>query len=230
MVTLPEFRDRSDAGRQLAQAIGGTATEDPVVLALPRGGVPVAFEIAAFLAAPLDILFVRKIGAPSNKEYGIGAVVDGEPPERVLDAEAIRYSRATDDYVEEETRRELQTIRERRHLYMGARRPVPVSGRNIILVDDGIATGNTVLAAIKGLRQMQVKSILLAVPVAPPETIERLSSVADRIVCLATPRRFLSVGGHYEDFEQVPDEDVIELLKRAAQPERGTPTSRSISS
>ena len=230
MDTLPEFRDRTDAGRQLAEAIGGTALEAPVVLALPRGGVPVAFEIAMFLKAPLDLLFVRKIGAPSNKEYGIGAVVDGDPPERVLDRDAMRYARATDDYVEEETRRELQTISERRKLYLGARRPVPVTGRNVVLVDDGIATGNTVLAAIRGLRQMQTRSILLAVPVAPPETIERLKGEVDRIVCLAMPKRFLSVGGHYVEFGQTPDEEVIALLERAGQPERGTPASRSISS
>lgn len=227
MSMLPEFRDRIDAGRQLAQAIGGTALEDPVVLALPRGGVPVAFEIAALLDAPLDVLFVRKIGAPSNKEYGIGAVIDGNPPERVLDPEAIRYTGATDDYIEEETRRELQAIAARRKLYMGARRPLAIEGRNVILVDDGIATGNTMLAAIMGLRQMQVRSILLATPVAPQEAIDKLSGEVDRIVCLSTPLHFGSVGGHYRDFGQTPDEDVIELLRRASQPERGTPFSRS---
>jgi putative phosphoribosyl transferase len=230
MDTRQEFKNRADAGRQLAQAIGGTAVQDPVVLALPRGGVPVAYEIAAFLDAPLDVLFVRKIGAPSNKEYGIGAVIDGDPPERVLDSDAVRYSRATEAYIEEETKHELQAIAVRRKLYMGARRSIAVENRNVILVDDGIATGNTVLAAIKGLRQMRVRSILVAVPVAPPEAIDRLSSEVDRIVCLSTPRHFASVGDHYEDFGQVPDEDVVALLKRAAQPERGTPSSRSISS
>ncbi|CAN7174351.1 phosphoribosyltransferase [Rhizobium sp. LjRoot254] len=225
-----EFRDRTDAGRQLAEALGGTAIEDPVVLALPRGGAPVAYEIARFLDAPLDLLFVRKIGAPANKEYGVGAVIDGDPPERVLDRNAMRYAGATDEYVEEETTRELAVIAERRARYLGGRAPIPLAGRNVILVDDGIATGNTVLAAIKGLRQMQAAYVLLAVPVAPPETIERLAREVDRVNCLSTPRTFMSVGGHYDDFGQVPDEEVMRIIGETDHPERGTPSSRSISS
>lgn len=226
----PEFRDRAEAGRQLAEALGGTAIDNPVVLALPRGGVPVAYEIARFLQAPLNLLFVRKIGAPANKEYGIGAVIDGDPPERVLDADAMRYARASDEYVEEETRRELAVIAERRKLYLAGRQPVPLKGRNVILVDDGIATGNTVLAAIRGLRQMQAAYVVLAVPVAPPEKVERLSREVDRVICLSAPERFISVGGHYADFEQVSDDEVIRLLAAAGQPERGTPASPSMSS
>ena len=226
----PEFRDRAEAGRQLAEALGGTAIDNPVVLALPRGGVPVAYEIARFLQAPLDLLFVRKIGAPANKEYGIGAVIDGDPPERVLDADAMRYARASDEYVEEETRRELAVIAERRKLYLAGRQPVPLEGRNVILVDDGVATGNTVLAAIRGLRQMQAAHVVLAVPVAPPETVERLGREVDRVICLSAPERFISVGGHYADFDQVSDDEVIRLLRAAGQPERGTPDSPSMSS
>lgn len=230
MFESAEFRDRADAGRQLAEALGGTAIEDPVVLALPRGGVPVAHEIARFLNAPLDLLFVRKIGAPANKEYGVGAVIDGDPPQRVLDRDAMRYARATDAYVEDETRRELAVIGERRARYLGGRTPIPLKGRNVILVDDGIATGNTVLVAIRGLKQMQAAYVVLAVPVAPPDTIERLAHEVDRVVCLSTPRAFMSVGGHYANFDQVSDEEVMRIIGAADHPERGTPSSRSISS
>ena len=230
MRPVPEFRDRADAGRQLAEALGDIAIEDPVVLALPRGGVPVAYEIARFLNAPLDLLFVRKIGAPVNKEYGIGAVIDGDPPERVLDRDAIGYAGATDEYIEDETRRELAVIAERRARYLGGRTSIPLKGRNVILVDDGVATGNTVLAAIKGLKQMQAAHVVLAIPAGPPDTIKRLAAKVDRVVCLSTPKAFISVGGYYDDFGQVPDEEVMRIVRDAAHPERGTPFSRSRSS
>lgn len=216
MVEGPQFSDRREAGRKLAEAIGGTAIEQPVVLALPRGGVPVAYELARLMNAPLDVLLVRKIGAPSNKEYGIGAVVDGNPPQRVLDETMAAYSRATSEYIERETEKEIGEIARRRTSYLGDRKPIPVTGRNVILVDDGIATGNTVRAAIKALRAQKAASITLAVPVAPREAIDRLKDEVDRIVCLATPSPFIAVGVHYADFTQVPDEEVQALLTRQA--------------
>lgn len=216
MVEGPQFSDRREAGRKLAEAIGGTAIEQPVVLALPRGGVPVAYELARLMNAPLDVLLVRKIGAPSNKEYGIGAVVDGNPPQRVLDETMAAYSRATSEYIERETEKEIGEIARRRTSYLGDRKPIPVTGRNVILVDDGIATGNTVRAAIKALRAQKAASITLAVPVAPRDAIDRLKDEVDRIVCLATPSPFIAVGVHYADFTQVPDEEVRALLTRLA--------------
>lgn len=216
MVEGPQFSDRREAGRKLAEAIGGTAIEQPVVLALPRGGVPVAYELARLMNAPLDVLLVRKIGAPSNKEYGIGAVVDGNPPQRVLDETMAAYSRATSEYIERETEKEIGEIARRRTSYLGDRKPIPVTGRNVILVDDGIATGNTVRAAIKALRAQKAASITLAVPVAPRDAIDRLKDEVDRIVCLATPSPFIAVGVHYADFTQVPDEEVRALLTRQA--------------
>lgn len=216
MVEGPQFSDRREAGRKLAEAIGGTAIEQPVVLALPRGGVPVAYELARLMNAPLDVLLVRKIGAPSNKEYGIGAVVDGNPPQRVLDETMAAYSRATSEYIERETEKEIGEIARRRTSYLGDRKPIPVTGRNVILVDDGIATGNTVRAAIKALRAQKAASITLAVPVAPRDAIDRLKDEVDRIVCLATPSPFIAVGVHYADFTQVPDEEVQALLTRQA--------------
>lgn len=216
MVEGPQFSDRREAGRKLAEAIGGTAIEQPVVLALPRGGVPVAYELARLMNAPLDVLLVRKIGAPSNKEYGIGAVVDGNPPQRVLDETMAAYSRATSEYIERETEKEIGEIARRRTSYLGDRKPIPVTGRNVILVDDGIATGNTVRAAIKALRAQKAASTTLAVPVAPRDAIDRLKDEVDRIVCLATPSPFIAVGVHYADFTQVPDEEVQALLTRQA--------------
>jgi putative phosphoribosyl transferase len=224
------FRDRTDAGRQLGETLAGLTFHDPVVLALPRGGVPVALEIARRLGAPLDLLLVRKIGAPGYSEFGIGAVMDGEPPQRVINSDAVRYTRATDAYIETETQRQLEIIAQRRTLYTAGRKPCVISGRDVIVTDDGIATGSTVRAALKGLRGQNVLSITLAVPVSPPEVARKLEKEVDRLVCLATPDFFSSVGEHYSDFRQLSDEDVIALLAQAHQPERGTPSSPSRSS
>lgn len=224
------FRDRIDAGRQLAELLAGWVLREPVVLALPRGGVPLGLEIARRLEAPLDLLLVRKIGAPANREYGIGAVIDGKPPQRVIDPEAARYARASDDYIEAETQRELGIIAGRRKLYLSGRNSVAVNGRDVVVVDDGIATGNTVRAALKGLRSMAPASITLAIPVAPAGVAAELESEVDRLVCLRTPEDFSSVGEHYLDFRQLTDQEVVALLAQAAQPERGTPSSASRSS
>ena len=219
------FENRTDAGRQLAQAMAGMAFRDPVVLALPRGGVPLGLEIARRLKAPLDLLLVRKIGAPGNSEYGIGAVIEGQPPQRVIDPDAVKYARASEDYIEAETQRQIDVIVSRRALYLSGRASVGLAGRDAVVVDDGIATGSTVRAALKALRGIGVASITLAVPVAPIDVAHRLRDEVDHFVCLMTPEDFDSVGAYYNDFSQLTDEEVIALLAEAAQPERSTPSS-----
>lgn len=212
----PPFRDRKDAGRQLAQALIGRAPENPLVLGLPRGGVPVAYEVACELDAELDILFVRKLGAPGYEELGIGAVIDGADPQVVLNDEIIRQIAPNPAYVEAETRRQLREIERRRQLYLGDRQPASIGERNVILVDDGIATGGTVRAALKGLRKAHARKVLLAVPVAPPDVVQSLAAECDGIVCLASPDPFYAVGAHYMNFDQTGDAEVTHLLADAA--------------
>ncbi len=209
------FRDRAEAGRQLAPHLMAYADQSPVVLALPRGGVPVAFEVAQALRAPLDLVFVRKIGAPGHAEFGLGAVVDGAHPQVVLNEDALDQVRVPPGYIEEETQRQLQEIERRREHYLAGRRPVDVEGRIAIVVDDGIATGGTVRAALKGLSRARPAKLILAVPVAPRDTIERLRVEADEVVCLMTPEPFYAVGEHYDDFRQTSDREVTTLLDEA---------------
>jgi putative phosphoribosyl transferase len=212
----PRFQDRTEAGRKLADAIVESgAPPDPAIFALPRGGVPVAYEVAVRLRAPMDLLFVRKIGAPGHPEYGIGAVVDGQHPQTVIDHDAAAYTGATAAYLERQTKVELAEIERRRGIYLGGRKPLDTAGRNIILIDDGIATGGTVKAGLKGLRQAGAASVLLAVPVAPPDTLSDLGRQVERVVSLYTPERFGSVGAYYENFEQTTDEEVIGLLEKS---------------
>lgn len=210
--TSPRFIDRRDAGQRLAARLKSRSFSDPVVLALPRGGVPVGFEVAHALDAPLDVLLVRKLGAPGFEELGIGAVIDGTQPQLVLDAETIAMLRVTPAYVDQERDRQLVEIERRRRLYRGELPAVSVEGRTAIIVDDGIATGGTVLVALRALNKVSPKSIVVAVPVAPPETLAKLSVEADDVVCLATPSPFGSVGRYYDDFTQTSDEEVIRLL------------------
>lgn len=209
------FEDRADAGRQLAETIVGETLVDPLVVALPRGGVPVAYEIAVRIGAPLDILIVRKIGAPGHAEFGLGALVDGEEPELVLNRQAIRLVRPAKGYLEAETGRQHAEILRRRTLYFGDRTPISPRDRDVILVDDGIATGGTVRAAIRALRRASPRRLILAVPVAPKGELAELRSSVDRVICLATPFAFRAVGLHYRDFEQTSDEEVIALMKKA---------------
>ncbi|MCY1743792.1 phosphoribosyltransferase [Ensifer sp. SL37] len=209
------FEDRADAGRQLARAVEDKGLDDPLVMALPRGGVPVAYEIAVHIAAPLEILIVRKIGAPGHEEFGLGALVDGEEPELVLNRRAIRLVRPPKGYLEAETERQRAEILRRRTLYFGDRAPASARGRDVILVDDGIATGGTVRAAIKALRRTGAGRLVLAVPVAPKSELTELRSQVDRIVCLATPFAFRAVGLYYRNFEQTADEEVLALMEKA---------------
>ncbi len=210
------FADRRDAGRRLAARLGHLAAEQPVVLALPRGGVPVGFEVARALRAPLDVLLVRKIGAPFQPELAAGAVVDGAEPVIVRNEEVIRAYGIEEDWIEAEARRELVEIERRRARYLGDRPPTPLRGRSVILVDDGIATGTTVLAALRALARLGPRRRVLAVPVAPPDTLARLASEAEEIVALAQPEWMGAVGQFYRDFTQTSDEEVIRLLAEAA--------------
>ncbi|MDF2689564.1 MAG: phosphoribosyltransferase [Microvirga sp.] len=209
------FRDRADAGQQLVPRLMAYAAQNPVVLALPRGGVPVAFEVARALRAPLDLIFVRKIGAPGHAEFGLGAVVDGAHPQVVLNEDALDHVRVPPGYIEEETQRQLKEIERRREHYLAGRRPVDVEGQVTIVVDDGIATGGTVRAALKGLSRARLARLILAVPVAPLDTIDRLRTEADEVICLMTPEPFYAVGEHFDDFRQTSDREVTTLLDEA---------------
>ena len=206
--------DRRDAGRRLAEPIAGLGLAAPVVLALPRGGVPVAYEIARRLNAPLDLLIARKIGAPGHEEYGIGAVVDGCAPQLVLDEDAASALGADRAYLEREVARQLAEIERRRAAYRSGE-PVRLAGRHVVLVDDGIATGGTIRAALQALASAGARSITLAVPVAPASVLSGLRSMCDKIVCLASPDPFYAVGAHYRDFTQTSDDEVRGLLAAA---------------
>ncbi len=210
---LALFADRRDAGRRLAETVERFRELDPVVIALPRGGVPVGFEIASALAVPLDIVLFRKLGAPFNPEYGIGAVAEG----------GIRFVRSADveliglgsEELEEVVTREEVELERRQRAYRGERDPLAVEGRTVLLVDDGIATGGTAVAAGRALKARGAVRVILAVPVAPPGTEERLAADFDEVVCLEQPHGFFGIGQFYADFGQLDDEQVIELLAAA---------------
>lgn len=208
------FANREEAGKQLADAVAALGLSNPVVLALPRGGVPVAFEVAKALGAPLDVLLVRKIGAPGHEEYGIGALVDGDSPQIVIDEDIARMVGADQAYIDRQVESQLAEIERRRSAYRTGP-PVPLEGRTVVVVDDGIATGGTVRAALKALAKSEAGKIVLAVPVAPADVLPEMNSLCDEVVCLATPEPFYAVGAHYRDFTQNRDEEVITLLARA---------------
>ena len=189
------FDDRNDAGRQLAAKLLRFKDKDPVVLALPRGGVPIGLEVAKALEAPMDLVLVRKIGTPGQPELAVGAVVDGEKPELVINEEVKRLAGVPDDYIAQEKARQLKEIGRRRNLWLGDRPRVAVKGKTALIVDDGIATGATVRAALHAVRRTGPARLVLAVPVAPPETVEVLRGDADEIVCLATPDMFWAISG-----------------------------------
>jgi predicted phosphoribosyltransferase len=207
------FRNRTDAGRQLAEKLAAYAHRPGVlVLALPRGGVPVGFEVARELGAPLDVFLVRKLGVPGYEELAMGAVATGGV--RVLNDEIVRGLGISEHQIDAAAARELQELAQRQRLYRGDR-PLPdIAGRTVILVDDGLATGATMRAAIAAVRQQQPARIVVAVPTASPDTCEALKAEADDVVCAMTPEPFLAVGHWYEDFTQTTDDEVRELLAR----------------
>jgi len=211
------FRDRSQAGKRLAAELRRFASRSPVVLALPRGGVPVGVEVAAALAAPLDLVLVRKIGAPHQPELAAAAVVDGEQMEIVVNEDVVAGLGLPAGYIEQQAKRQVEEIERRRRLYLGGRERVAVEGKTAVVVDDGIATGATMRAALRAVRRRKPAHLVLAVPVAPPETIEALRHEVDEVVCLVTPEGFYAIGQFYDDFGQVEDDEVKELLERAAQ-------------
>jgi putative phosphoribosyl transferase len=215
----PVFNDRTEAGRALAERLAGEHLPAPiVVLALPRGGVPVAAPVARRLNAPLDLLLVRKIGAPYQSELAVGAVVDGGQPDVVIDEETSAATGASRAYIDAQAQVEWREIERRRELYLHGRAPLPVKGATVIVVDDGIATGTTVRAALVALRRRGAARLVLAVPVAPHDTLTRLAREVDRIICLAEPYPFRAIGLHYRDFAQLEDAEVIALLDAAMAP------------
>ena len=209
------FQDRTDAGRQLAEELLSYAgRDDVIVLALPRGGVPVAFEVAQRLGVPLDVFVVRKLGVPGHEELAMGAIASGGV--RVLNEDVLYVLPDAQSIVEMVTAIECEELKRRERDYRSDRPAPEVRGRNVILVDDGLATGATMRAAAAALRQQGAAKIIVAVPVGAPITCHEIKSVADEVVCLQTPGSFMGVGQYYEDFSQTTDEEVRELLAASA--------------
>jgi len=219
------FANRIEAGRALAQRLLDAALVPPlVVLALPRGGVPVAAEVARALGAPLDLLLVRKIGAPWQPELAVAALVDGDPPDIVVDETTSRMCGVDRDYIDRQAGLEMREIERRRRIYLAGRAPVPVAGATVIVIDDGVATGTTIRAAMKALRRRHPARLVLAVPVAPADTVAELRAEADEVICLAQPEPFHAIGLHYGDFHQVSDDEVLAALRAAAPAVGASPT------
>jgi predicted phosphoribosyltransferase/alpha-beta hydrolase superfamily lysophospholipase len=212
----PPFRDRRDAGRRLAERLEYLRDADPVVIGLPRGGIPVAYEIAAALGAPLDVAIVRKLGAPFQPEYAIGAI--GEEDVAFLNPDAVGILGLGDGELEHLISRERDELERRRRLYRGNDPPLPVRGRTVILVDDGIATGASAAAAARILRRRGAARVVLAVPVGPPGAGARFGDEVDDFICLEAPEDFFAVGSCYEHFGQTSDEEVEQLLRAAREP------------
>jgi len=210
------FPNRTEAGRLLAEKLVKYAgRDDVIVLGLPRGGVPVAFEVAQRLGAPLDVFIVRKLGVPGFEELAAGAIASGGV--RVLNEDVTRAIPHADEMIEAVTVRETAELERREQIYREGRPPPELRDRVVILVDDGLATGATMRAAVKALRQRGAAKIVVAVPVGPPDTCREIEQEADETICLSTPPFFQAVGQYYEDFSQTSDEDVRELLTQAAQ-------------
>ena len=215
-VALP-FRDRAEAGRLLATLVAESVprTEHPIVLALPRGGVPVAFEVAIAMDAPLDVIVVRKLGVPSQPELGMGAI--GEDGVCVLNPDVIRHLSITERALRRVTDTERAELERRSEQYRHDAPMIPLDGRTVVVIDDGLATGSTARAAIEVARAHGARRVALAVPVAPQDTVVELGGVADDVICVASPQPFTSIGQWYRDFRQTTDAEVTELLQRARQ-------------
>ncbi|MDX8482872.1 phosphoribosyltransferase [Mesorhizobium sp. VK24D] len=210
------FRDRQEAGQKLAAELAKLQLRDPVVLALPRGGLPVAAEVAKALKAPLDLILVRKVGAPGNPELAVAAIVDGDPPDVVLNREIVEAYSLDDDELRVLIARERPELERRRKAYRGEHASLSVAGKTAIIVDDGAATGTTVKVAIRALKRRSPREIVVALPVAPPETLSELAAEADWAVCLSQPPHFRALSQHYLDFPQLSDGQVITILDEAA--------------
>jgi predicted phosphoribosyltransferase len=209
------FADRVEAGEQLAKALVHHAGAGVVVLAIPRGGVIVAEVVARALEAPLDVVVPRKIGAPGNPELGLGAVAPGV---RVLDPRIVSLLGVSEGYLEREIAAQEAEIERRQHAYRDGRAPASIEGKVAIVVDDGVATGGTAVAALRWARAQGASHVVLAVPVAPPQSLDRLRHEADEVVVLETPEPFFAVGEWYRDFGQTTDDEVVAALARAAEP------------
>jgi putative phosphoribosyl transferase len=218
------FRDRKEAGQRLAAALSEYASRpDMLVLALPRGGVPVGYEVARALNVPMDIFLVRKLGVPGREELAMGAIATGGV--RVINDDVVNYLRIPDEMIDAVAANELHELERRERAYRGDRRPPDVRGKTVILIDDGLATGSTMRAAAAALRQQQPARIVVAVPVSARQTCDEYRMGVDEIVCAVMPESFQSVGQWYLDFSQTTDEEVSDLLKQAA----GGDQSRSVS-
>lgn len=216
------FRDRTQAGRALADELSSMDLNPPLlVLALPRGGVPVATEVARALDAPLDLLLVRKIGAPAQPELAVAAVVEGSPPDVIVNPDTADLPGINAAYIESMVPAALHEIERRRAVYLKGRAPHPVEGATVIVVDDGIATCTTMMAALQALRRRRPARVIVAVPVAPYQTAVALSDEADDVICLVEPRPFRAIGLHYLDFHQLSDSEVCEALAETSSSPQG---------
>ncbi|RZN08806.1 phosphoribosyltransferase [Bradyrhizobium genosp. SA-3] len=208
------FRDRIEAGRKLAAPLATYGNQHPAILALPRGGVPVAAEVAAALHAPLDLIIVRKVGVPFQNELAMGAVVDGGAPIVVRNDDVIRLAGISEADFQAECRKEIAEIERRRQRYLGDRQRLEISGRTAIVIDDGIATGATTRAALQATRKRNPSRLVLAVPVAPTEIVPQMRAECDDFVCLEEHTAFAAIGYYYRDFGQVSDGEVLDMLRR----------------
>lgn len=220
------FADRRSAGRRLAKALEAYRGLSPVVLALPRGGVSVAEPVAEALDAPLDLVFVRKLGAPGHPELAVGAVAERRERAEVLNPSIVSSLGLAEERLAEAAGREFEEIARRRRLYLGEAAQEPLEGRVVIVVDDGVATGATTRAALRAVRAEKPRKLVLAVPVAPASGAAELADEADEVVCLEQPEPFYAVGAFYEDFSQVPDSEVAAALARRRRPAASPPPAR----
>jgi predicted phosphoribosyltransferase len=208
------FRDRADGGRQLGKQLKGRKLRDPLVLAIPRGGVATGLTLARELGAELDVVLSRKLRAPFQPEFAIGAIA--EDGQMILNSGAVEASGASAEYLEREKLHQLGEISRRRKLFRAVRPAAPIAGRSVIVTDDGIATGSTMIAALQAVRAQQPHELIMAVPVAPPERLEQMRHLCDEAVCLFAPEDFYAVGQFYEEFYTVEDEEVVRMLRESA--------------
>jgi putative phosphoribosyl transferase len=209
------FRDRQEAGEKLGASLEPLQLQDPIVLALPRGGVPVGAEVAKILKAPLDLVIVRKVGAPGNPELAVAAIVDGDPPDVVLNREIVEAYALGDSALRVLISQERPELERRRTVYRGKGLPLSVAGKTVVIVDDGAATGTTMKVAIRALKRRSPRKIIVALPVAPPEIVDELAQEADLTICLNQPARFRALSYYYGNFPQLSDSDVLDVIALA---------------